>query len=80
VEKIAKMSLQELLCLPLNLGIQDGWSQKYATVGKYITTGREQTNNYFDIFARKERQRPLGYLIWSVGERTIHVEHITNSK
>jgi len=80
VEKIARMTPQELLCLPLNLVIQGGWDQKFATVGEYIEAGREQTTSDLDIFERNEGQRPLGYLIWAVGVRTIHVEHITNSE
>lgn len=63
VEKIANMSPQELLCLPLNLGIQSGWDQKFATVGEYIQAGVDQTRNYLDIIETNKRERPQGYLI-----------------
>jgi hypothetical protein len=76
VEKIAKMSPQELLCLPLNLVIQGGWDLKFATVGEYIHAGADQTRNYLDIIETNEGERPLGYLIWAVGIEAIHIEQI----
>jgi hypothetical protein len=78
LDKITKMTPQELLCLPLNPAIQGGgWPQKFKTVGEYIEAGREQTNGYLEILERNQGQRPLGYVkIWDVGDTTIFVEQI----
>jgi hypothetical protein len=67
VDKIAKMSPQQLLRLRLNLAMQgDSWKQKFRTVGEYIKADRAQTKGYLDILERNQGRHPLGYVIWSV--------------
>jgi len=76
-KKIKDYKTEELLQLPLNQKMAAKWGTNYATVGDYIQNGRNQIRKYLQLVKNdtKEKDHPIGYLVWAVGMMSIRVEY-----